>query len=127
MSAVFALVVAAGRGTRFGGTVPKQYLPLGTATVLRHAAASFTQHPRIAGVQVIRYRSVRDPKQGMNLALLSCRVFTRPEPVRLQTWRMHLRARGGVAICEAPKSTLEFDRAAAFAADPRIAALRWTR
>jgi 2-C-methyl-D-erythritol 4-phosphate cytidylyltransferase/2-C-methyl-D-erythritol 2,4-cyclodiphosphate synthase len=53
MSTVFALVVAAGRGTRFGGTVPKQYLPLGAATVLRHAAASFTQHPRIAGVQVV--------------------------------------------------------------------------
>jgi 2-C-methyl-D-erythritol 4-phosphate cytidylyltransferase/2-C-methyl-D-erythritol 2,4-cyclodiphosphate synthase len=53
MSAVFALVVAAGRGTRFGGTVPKQYLPLGSSTVLRHAAAAFTQHPRIAGVQVV--------------------------------------------------------------------------
>src|SRR5215208_7497033 len=53
MNAVFALIVAAGRGTRFGGTVPKQYLPLGSATVLRHAAAAFTQHPRIAGVQVV--------------------------------------------------------------------------
>ena len=53
MSAVFALVVAAGRGTRFGGDVPKQYLPLGGGTVLRHAAAAFARHPRIAGVQIV--------------------------------------------------------------------------
>jgi 2-C-methyl-D-erythritol 4-phosphate cytidylyltransferase / 2-C-methyl-D-erythritol 2,4-cyclodiphosphate synthase len=50
MGPVYALLVAAGRGTRFGGAVPKQYLPLGGATVLRHAAAAFARHPRIAGV-----------------------------------------------------------------------------
>ena len=53
MSAVFAVIVAAGRGTRFGGDVPKQYLPLGGGTVLRHAAASFARHPRVAGVQIV--------------------------------------------------------------------------
>src|SRR5690349_7998500 len=53
MSAVFALVVAAGRGTRFGGAVPKQYLPLGTSTVLRHAITAFARHNRIRGVQVV--------------------------------------------------------------------------
>src|SRR3954452_16934533 len=53
MSAVFALVVAAGRGTRLGGDVPKQYLPLGGGTVLRHAAAAFARHPRVAGVQIV--------------------------------------------------------------------------
>src|SRR3954451_5347646 len=53
MSAVFALVVAAGRGTRFGGAVPKQYLPLGTGTVLRHAITAFARHNRISGVQIV--------------------------------------------------------------------------
>jgi 2-C-methyl-D-erythritol 4-phosphate cytidylyltransferase/2-C-methyl-D-erythritol 2,4-cyclodiphosphate synthase len=53
MNTVFALVVAAGRGTRFGGTLPKQYLPLGAGTVLRHAVAAFVQHKRVAGVQVV--------------------------------------------------------------------------
>jgi 2-C-methyl-D-erythritol 4-phosphate cytidylyltransferase / 2-C-methyl-D-erythritol 2,4-cyclodiphosphate synthase len=53
MSAVYALIVAAGRGTRFGGALPKQYLPLGAGTVLRHAVAAFAQHPRISGVQVV--------------------------------------------------------------------------
>jgi len=53
MTATYALVVAAGRGTRFGGTLPKQYLPLGGSSVLRHAVAAFATHPRIAGVQVV--------------------------------------------------------------------------
>ncbi|HZU89069.1 MAG TPA: bifunctional 2-C-methyl-D-erythritol 4-phosphate cytidylyltransferase/2-C-methyl-D-erythritol 2,4-cyclodiphosphate synthase [Stellaceae bacterium] len=52
MSGTYALIVAAGRGTRFGGALPKQYLPLGGATVLRHAVAAFASHPGIAGVQV---------------------------------------------------------------------------
>ena len=52
MASTQALVLAAGRGTRFGGTLPKQYLPLGGATVLRHAIAAFAAHPRIDGVLV---------------------------------------------------------------------------
>jgi 2-C-methyl-D-erythritol 4-phosphate cytidylyltransferase/2-C-methyl-D-erythritol 2,4-cyclodiphosphate synthase len=52
MASVYALVVAAGRGTRFGGAVPKQYLPLAGATVLRFAVATLAGHPRIANVLV---------------------------------------------------------------------------
>jgi hypothetical protein len=81
---------------------------------------------RVAAVEVIRYRSVRDPTQGMNLALLTCRAFAKTEPVRLQPWRIHLRSTGAQAICEWPKSGIAFDRST-FAADPRIAALKWTR
>jgi 2-C-methyl-D-erythritol 4-phosphate cytidylyltransferase / 2-C-methyl-D-erythritol 2,4-cyclodiphosphate synthase len=53
MSRNYAVIVAAGRGTRFGGTLPKQYLPLGGGTVLRHAVAAFATHPRVAAVQVV--------------------------------------------------------------------------
>jgi len=53
MMATYALIVAAGRGTRFGGAVPKQYLTLGGTSVLRHAVTAFARHPRIAGVQVV--------------------------------------------------------------------------
>lgn len=81
---------------------------------------------RTVSIDIIRYRSVRDPKQGMNLALLACRAFAKPEPIDLQTWRILLRETGARAICEAPKSGLEFDRNI-FAADPRIAALQWDR
>jgi 2-C-methyl-D-erythritol 4-phosphate cytidylyltransferase/2-C-methyl-D-erythritol 2,4-cyclodiphosphate synthase len=52
MSSVYALVVAAGEGSRFGGPVPKQYLPLGGANVLRHAISAFAEHPRITDVMV---------------------------------------------------------------------------
>ncbi len=50
MDSVYALVVAAGQGTRFGGALPKQYLPLGGVSVLRHAVAAFALHPRVRGV-----------------------------------------------------------------------------
>jgi len=53
MTTTYALIVAAGRGTRFGGALPKQYLPLGGKSVLRHAVAAFGAHPGIAGVQVV--------------------------------------------------------------------------
>ncbi|HEV2186050.1 MAG TPA: bifunctional 2-C-methyl-D-erythritol 4-phosphate cytidylyltransferase/2-C-methyl-D-erythritol 2,4-cyclodiphosphate synthase [Stellaceae bacterium] len=52
MGSTFALVLAAGRGTRFGGTLPKQYLPLGGSSVLRHAVSAFAGHSRIDGVVV---------------------------------------------------------------------------
>ncbi|MGH7098688.1 MAG: bifunctional 2-C-methyl-D-erythritol 4-phosphate cytidylyltransferase/2-C-methyl-D-erythritol 2,4-cyclodiphosphate synthase [Stellaceae bacterium] len=50
MTAVYALLVAAGRGARFGGEVPKQYLHLGGKSLLAHSLAAFARHPRIAGV-----------------------------------------------------------------------------
>ncbi len=52
MERVYALVVAGGRGSRFGGDQPKQYLPLGGRPVLHHAITAFATHPRIAAVQV---------------------------------------------------------------------------
>jgi 2-C-methyl-D-erythritol 4-phosphate cytidylyltransferase / 2-C-methyl-D-erythritol 2,4-cyclodiphosphate synthase len=52
MGSTFALVLAAGRGARFGGTLPKQYLPLGGSSVLRHAVNAFALHPRIDRVLV---------------------------------------------------------------------------
>ena len=81
---------------------------------------------RIAAIEIIRYRSVRDPMHGTNLALLTCRVFKNPQPVSLQTWRIRLSATGAQAICESPKSGFTFGREI-FAADPRIAALKWDR
>jgi 2-C-methyl-D-erythritol 4-phosphate cytidylyltransferase len=43
---------AAGSGRRFGGDVPKQYLPLAGATVLVHALAPFLADPRCQGIYV---------------------------------------------------------------------------
>src|SRR5262245_9546236 len=80
---------------------------------------------RAADVDVLRYPSARDP-DGVNLALLACRAFAVREPVERQTWRVNLNAHGARVVCEFPEVRLEFDREA-FAADPRIAGLRWER
>ncbi len=52
MSSVYALVVAAGQGSQFGGSRPKQYMPLGGTTILRHAVAALGRHRLIANVMV---------------------------------------------------------------------------
>ncbi|ANK81040.1 MAG: bifunctional 2-C-methyl-D-erythritol 4-phosphate cytidylyltransferase/2-C-methyl-D-erythritol 2,4-cyclodiphosphate synthase [Rhizobiales bacterium NRL2] len=48
-----ALIVAAGRGRRLGGTLPKQYLPLGEGALLRHTVKAFLGHPEIGAVLVV--------------------------------------------------------------------------
>ncbi|MFZ1426285.1 MAG: bifunctional 2-C-methyl-D-erythritol 4-phosphate cytidylyltransferase/2-C-methyl-D-erythritol 2,4-cyclodiphosphate synthase [Geminicoccaceae bacterium] len=48
-----ALVVAAGRGERFGGTLPKQYADLAGQPVLRRAVEAFVRHPRVDAVRVV--------------------------------------------------------------------------
>jgi 2-C-methyl-D-erythritol 4-phosphate cytidylyltransferase/2-C-methyl-D-erythritol 2,4-cyclodiphosphate synthase len=56
-----ALVVAAGRGTRFGGSRPKQYLPLGGMLLLRHSLETLQHHGAIDGVGVVFNPEDRDP------------------------------------------------------------------
>jgi len=62
----------------------------------------------------------------MNVALLTCRAFANSKPINQGTWHIRLSDAGAQAICEAPKSGITFDRSA-FAADFRIAKLRWAR
>jgi hypothetical protein len=83
---------------------------------------------RSAGVEVLRYPSAREPApaRGTNIALLTCRAFGSREAVDRQSWRMHLGESGVRAIGTFPEARLEFDRDA-FAGDPRIAGLRWSR
>jgi len=51
---VYALVVAAGQGSRFGAPLPKQYLPLGGVNILRHAVAALRGPRRIRELAVPR-------------------------------------------------------------------------
>jgi len=95
-------------------------------TDYQHCQA-FADTARVAKVEIIRYASVRDPALGMNIALLTCSAFAKRQPgARRQTWRIQLNDTGAHAICEAPKASMTFDRDC-FAADPRIANLRWER
>lgn len=50
---ISALIVAAGRGTRAGGDVPKQWQPLGDARVIDHTVAAFRAHPCVGQIVVV--------------------------------------------------------------------------
>jgi 2-C-methyl-D-erythritol 4-phosphate cytidylyltransferase / 2-C-methyl-D-erythritol 2,4-cyclodiphosphate synthase len=50
---VTALIVAAGKGERVGGGVPKQYRRLGGKPVLRWAAEALIHHPAISATRVV--------------------------------------------------------------------------
>jgi 2-C-methyl-D-erythritol 4-phosphate cytidylyltransferase/2-C-methyl-D-erythritol 2,4-cyclodiphosphate synthase len=85
VSACIALVVAAGRGSRFGPGTPKQYQLLGGQRVLRRAVLAFLTHPRVASVRVVIHaddeRSYRDSVSGLPLMAPAFGGPTRQESV----------------------------------------------
>src|SRR5260370_31981608 len=109
MASVFALVVAAGQGSRFGGPVPKQYRPLGSTTLLRRAVAALAGHPLIANVLV----AIRpEDKASFDRAVAGLRVMP---PVAGGTTRQDS-ARLGLEALAAyrPERVLIHDRARPF-------------
>ncbi len=50
---VAVVIVAAGRGQRFGEALPKQYSTLGGMTVLERSIQCFLEHPRVTHVQPV--------------------------------------------------------------------------
>lgn len=54
------LIVAAGRGHRLGGTIPKQYLDLVGQSILRRTIAVFASHAEIGAVQVLIHPDDQD-------------------------------------------------------------------
>ncbi|WP_109125627.1 2-C-methyl-D-erythritol 4-phosphate cytidylyltransferase [Dyella sp. C11] len=50
---LWCVVPAAGRGTRVGGSIPKQYLPLAGRPLILHTLERLAAHPRIAGLMVV--------------------------------------------------------------------------
>ena len=57
---IAAVIVAAGRGTRVGGGVPKQWRALAGMPVARHAMETFYAHPAVSDV---RYPGRKDHPQ----------------------------------------------------------------
>jgi 2-C-methyl-D-erythritol 4-phosphate cytidylyltransferase/2-C-methyl-D-erythritol 2,4-cyclodiphosphate synthase len=47
------IIVAAGRGVRLGGAVPKQFVDLDGRSVLRRSVEAFDGHPRVASLVVV--------------------------------------------------------------------------
>lgn len=60
MSTCAVLIVAAGTGERFGGSIPKQYQELGGAPILRRSVLAFLNHPHIDQVRVVINPKHRD-------------------------------------------------------------------
>ncbi|WP_430390396.1 2-C-methyl-D-erythritol 4-phosphate cytidylyltransferase [Dyella sp. 20L07] len=53
MAPLWCVVPAAGRGTRVGGDLPKQYLPLAERPLILHTLERLAAHPLIAGLMVV--------------------------------------------------------------------------
>ncbi|WP_108263350.1 IspD/TarI family cytidylyltransferase [Mangrovicoccus ximenensis] len=50
---VTALIVAAGRGTRAGGDIPKQYQSLAGMPILSHTLRALASHPRVSATVLV--------------------------------------------------------------------------
>lgn len=82
-----ALVVASGRGERYGGETPKQYLPLAGKPVLRHALERFRRHRAIRAVRAVIHPDdatrYAEASAGLDLLPPVMGGATRQESVRL--------------------------------------------
>ena len=56
MAGVAAVVVAAGRGSRAGGDLPKQFQSIGGEPMIRRSLAMLVEHPEIGAVQPVIHR-----------------------------------------------------------------------
>ena len=52
-SSTIALIVAAGRGVRMGGDLPKQYMEMAGRPVLAHTMKAFAEHPGVEKVRAV--------------------------------------------------------------------------
>ncbi len=80
------IVVAAGRGHRLGGEVPKQYRPLGGRPLLRHCLEALSAHRQVDAVRVVLHPDDRAlyeaAADGLDLLLPVAGGVTRQESVR---------------------------------------------
>ncbi len=87
MAKTVVLVVAAGRGRRFGGDLPKQYHDLAGRMVLRHTLAAFATNPEISAVRAVIHPDDRQlydmAAAGLNLLEPIHGGATRQDSVRL--------------------------------------------
>jgi hypothetical protein len=85
------------------------------------ACQALADQARQEKIDIIRYKSVRCPKGGANLAVLDIAAILDHHPKQRQTWHLFLRERAAQAWCESPRLRLEFRFADWAARDPRVA------
>lgn len=90
------------------------------------ACQAFADVARAAGIEIIRFKSVRDPGGGANLALLTPAAFPEAgrasDPRQTESWKLFIRPTGVQATREFPRLGLEFPLTQ-FAGDRRLASL----
>ncbi len=110
------LVVAAGRGTRAGGTVPKQYHTLSGESVLRHTLRRFAHHPAVSEIQVVIHPDDADLYETASLGLPNLRPSVAGGASRQASVRAGLESLAAAA----PDIILVHDGARPFASDALI-------
>ena len=91
---VYAVVPAAGRGSRFGGQVPKQYCSLNGRSVLEHTLS------RLAANKKIEQVVVAIAEDDTRFALVSTHLSTKILPVSGGPERCHSVLAGLVWLCD---------------------------
>jgi len=69
-----AAILAGGSGTRIGGEVPKQMLPLGGKLVLAHSVGAFDAHPGVDAVVVVCREDLIPTVQELSVREHWCKV-----------------------------------------------------
>ena len=107
MGACVALVVAGGRGSRFGGDLPKQYRLLAGKAVIRHALEAFAAHPEVDAILPVIHPDDGDlfaqAAAGLDLLPPAFGGATRQESVRLGLEALAGRAPDRVLIHDAAR------------------------
>lgn len=107
MGGCVALVVAGGRGSRFGGDLPKQYRLLAGKAVIRHALEAFAAHPAVDAILPVIHPDDGDlfaeAAAGLDLLPPAFGGATRQESVRLGLEALAGRAPDRVLIHDAAR------------------------
>ena len=109
-----ALVVAAGRGARFGGGTPKQYRRLGGRTVLERSLRIFTEHPEVGRTLAAIHADDRALYDAATAGL------DLPEPVIGGAARQESARRGLEALAARPPARVVIHDAARPLAKPEV-------
>ncbi|MFG1411289.1 bifunctional 2-C-methyl-D-erythritol 4-phosphate cytidylyltransferase/2-C-methyl-D-erythritol 2,4-cyclodiphosphate synthase [Xanthobacter sp. VTT E-85241] len=110
MATCAVIVVAAGRGTRAGGPLPKQYHHLGGETVLRRTLRLFAEHSDIHTIQVVIHPDDEARFAAAAAGLAKVRLAVAGGRERQDSVRAGLEALAG----EAPDLVLVHDAARPF-------------
>ena len=107
MTGCIVLVVAAGRGRRFGGALPKQYRDLGGVPLVRRAVLPFVAHPGVEAVRAVIHpddRALFDAASaGLDLLEPVAGGASRQESARLGLESLEARAPQRVLIHDAAR------------------------